>query len=138
MREWLFGSHKSTQVLDEFAFLRLIFASYGTADFATLHGDAGYIWSPDPDMRGEMIAEGVMGEDDDAKLSWLEYQARLVSGAIRPRDKYYVPYDLLEAKSEWGRMVLEVSAPGKYAEDDEDLSAAQSWLVWERAKMVMD
>lgn len=135
MREWLFGSHKSTQVLDDFAFLRLIFASYGTADFGTLQGDAGYAWSPDREMRKEMIAEGVMGEDDDAHLSWLEYQARLVSGAIRPQDKYYVPYDLLEAKSEWGYMVLEICAPGKYAEDDEDLSEAP-WLVWERAEKI--
>ena len=104
MREWLFGSHKSSQVLDDFAFLRLIFASCGTADFGPPQGHVGYTWSPDLDTLKEMIAKGFLGEDDDASLSWLEYQARLVSGALRPQDKYYVPYDLLkqsQSGDEW-------------------------------------
>ena len=67
-------------------------------------------------------------------LYWLEYQARLVAGALRPQDKCYVPYVVLKAKSEWGRRVLQVCEPGKYNEiDDEDLSEAP-WLVCEKAE----
>ena len=83
----------------------------------------------------------VLWRRDDAEfdgftgLNWLEYQARLVAGALRPFDKYYVPYDTLEAKSEWGMKVLEVCEDGQYNQGDDDLDLSQApWMVWERAE----
>jgi hypothetical protein len=139
MRDWLFGSLKSTEILSDYDFLRLIFASYGTAGFKTLDGDVGHFWLIHSELHSQLIAGGIVDKDNEeykdfTGLHWLEYQARLVAGALRPQDKYYVPHDVLAAKSEWGRRVLQVCEPGKYNEDDnEDLSQAP-WLVWERAE----
>lgn len=138
IREWLFGSDKSTQVLSDYDFLRLLFASFGTAKFQPLlQGNIGYVWSPNEDDDDDI--------DSTISLNWLEYQARLVVGALRPQDKRYIPYDVEEAKAEWGRKVLQACPPGTYdIDDNEDLSQTP-WLVWERAekrsltqKMAMD
>jgi len=139
MRDWLFGTQTSTQVLNDFDFLKLLFASYGTARFQTLDGDVGHFWSIGFELHSQLIREGVVDKKDAefkdfTGLYWLEYQARLVSGALRPYDKYYAPYDLQEAKAEWGRTVLQVCEPGKFNQDDDiDLSQVP-WLVWERAE----
>lgn len=139
IRQWLFGTQSASQVLTDFDFLRLLFASFGTADFRILHGDVGHCWSITSDLRANLIDEGVVeGSNEEFKdftgLNWLEYQARLVAGALRPFDKYYIPYDLIEAKSEWGQKALEVCGQAKFKDDeDEDLSKVP-WLVWERAE----
>ena len=139
IRQWLFGSQSLSQVLTDFDFLRLLFGSFGTAGFQILHGDVGHSWSIGSDLHAQLIQDGVVENNDEifqdfTGLNWLEYQARLVAGALRPYDKYYVPYDLIEAKSEWGLKVLEACEPGKYKDDDDEDLSEMPWLVWERAE----
>jgi len=140
IRDWLFGPNKSTELRD-FCFLRLLFASFGTSNFQLLHGNVGHFWFMSRKLHNQLIDDGVVERDDTefdrfTGLNWLEYQARLVAGALRPFDKYYVPYDTLEAKSEWGLNVLEVCEEGQYNQGDDDLDLSTvPWMVWERAEM---
>lgn len=144
IRDWLFGSQASTtEMMSDYDFLRLLFASFGTANFKSIVGDVGYFWSMSTELYQELMDEGVVDKNNPefqqfTGLSWLQYQARLVAGALRPFDKYYVPYDSMKAKSEWGRRVLETCEDGQYSQDDNDLDLHQvPWLVWERAEKTL-
>ena len=78
MRRWLFGSILSSEVISDFDFLRLIFASCGSPNFDIIYGRIGYTWCPDTEVQSELIAMGI--DVSKYSLSWLEYQARSVSG----------------------------------------------------------
>lgn len=69
-------------------------------------------------------------------MSWLEHAARSAAGALRPVDAYYEPYDLLEAKAECGRMVLDARMERGLDEDEDEGSAERvaPWIVWEEAE----
>ena len=73
------------------------------------------------------------------------YQARLVTGTLRPQDMFYEPYDVLERKSCWGINLLEeveeddeeedgvLHGLMEEGEDWEDIRAVP-WVLWERAE----
>jgi len=128
IREWLYGSsHKSREIIDDFSFLRLLFAACGCADFKTPKARyIGYKWHS---SRSEFMDQVEKINPKGHSLNWLEYQVRLISGTLRPLDKFYEPYDILAAKSYWGREVLERRAEensgGK--EDDHILP----WMIWD-------
>ena len=129
IRGWIFGSASlSMALLDNFALLRLVFASCGTADFGSILGHTGHSW---PSFRNRqqafdaLVADGVLAEDSDPYESikgvgWLEYQARLITGALRPQDLYYEPYDIMGAKTAWAEVVLRNLADGSDGEDEDE------------------
>jgi hypothetical protein len=135
-------------LLNDFEFLRLLFASVGGEDdFVTTKtggSSPGYTWRPDSDFfRHYDLTEHV-------STNWLDYQARLVSGALRPFDIYYQPYDPWKDKAEWGRRLLdewdcgeteeELKKLGLLEEDEtmEDIANAPKWVLWERAEKSAD
>lgn len=138
IRGWLcLSTATSNSSMSDFDFLRLLFASYGTPNFETFCNDeigVGHVWSPSLEVQDQLNLNDT-GDADNTNLNWLEYQARLVSGALRPHDKYYEPFDVQAKKAEWGRRVLQVcQPPSKYSiDEDEDLNQTP-WLVWERAQ----
>ena len=90
-------------------------------------------------------------------MSWLEHAARAAAGALRPVDAYYEPYNLLEAKAEWGRAVLaarhlaardlsemplvypacrmhEEGQAGGSQTDAESPEHDAPWMVWDQAE----
>lgn len=136
MRRWLFGSFKSTEILSDYDFLLLLFASCGCSNFEQSNGESfGYTWSPSGEVDDEMEA---MGLDTINGLSWLEYQARLVSGSLRPQDTYYEPYDEVGAKGFWGESVLQEKADAYFADEEEEEEMKElwkvPWMVWERGE----
>ncbi len=134
MKRWLFGSVMSSTVLSDFDFLRLVFASCGSANFTIANGYIGYFWSPSKEVEEELRTFGI----EATTLSWLEYQARWASGAIRPQDTYYEHYNDLKEKALWGKWVLKEQEKNK-CEDNENESEEENlwkapWLVWKRAE----
>lgn len=104
LRLHLFGanSDESKQALNDFDFLRLLFASMATPDFETLKGNVGYAWQPGLGSRAEkeLVDEGLVANIRDAmtiKIKWLEYEVRRVTDTLRPIDKYYEPPRLQDA-----------------------------------------
>lgn len=154
LREWLFGcSFHSLAVMDNFSLLRLLLASCGSAGFGTIKGYVGYTWSPEfrSEEERQLQSIGILrkiddiddDDDDDVifrlELNWLEYQARLVSGALRPQDTFYVPYNILKEKAEWGNNLIERANQNilsGFLHEGEDLEDIRSvaWVLWERAE----
>jgi hypothetical protein len=131
------------QLPNTFGFLRLLFASVGGADdFGTRKtggASPGYTWFPNSDFLSHYdLTEHV-------SINWLDYQARLVSGALRPFDIYYQPYDPWKHKADWGERLLEAWDCDDEAEEKlkklleadettEDIINAPKWVLWERAE----
>jgi hypothetical protein len=155
IRGWIFGSAShSMALLDNFSLLRLIFASGGTADFGSILGQTGHSWPSYSNRQrafDALVADGVLAEESDPYESikgvcWLEYQARLITGALRPQDLYYEPYDIMDAKTSWAEGVLQNAIEGSDGEDDEDEDdeddeddvmgaiRAAPFLLWEKAE----
>mmetsp|Transcript_2831 Transcript_2831/g.5895 ORF Transcript_2831/g.5895 Transcript_2831/m.5895 type:complete len:439 (-) Transcript_2831:102-1418(-) len=135
LRRWIFGSHRTREILTDHSLLRLLFASCGSPNFRPIKGDVGYRWVPSGGTLEEMVAEGLNQEG----ISWLEYQAREASGALRPQDMYYEPYDLLEAKGKWGTQILDAKERFNLNYNyydanhkDEDFREVP-WLMWDKA-----
>eukprot|EP00617_Octactis_speculum_P004589 CAMPEP_0185774692 /NCGR_PEP_ID=MMETSP1174-20130828/79391_1 /TAXON_ID=35687 /ORGANISM="Dictyocha speculum, Strain CCMP1381" /LENGTH=357 /DNA_ID=CAMNT_0028462001 /DNA_START=45 /DNA_END=1114 /DNA_ORIENTATION=- len=108
IRGWIFGHVvRSVTVLDDFALMRLLFATCGTASFNTASGDIGHSW---PNYRHErepalveMRESGVVPNDaDNFSISWLEHRVRMICGALRPIDRFYQPQDSLADWVGWG------------------------------------
>ena len=89
IRTWLFAATASVSVLSDFDLLKLLFASCGSAEFHTICGDVRYSWDPSSDKKKEEILANK--HIDAESVSWLEYQARRASRALRPLDQYYKP-----------------------------------------------
>ena len=137
IRQWLFGSYLSRTILDDFQLLKYIFASCGAVQFCTLEGFVGYHWKATPDQVEEMLDFGLSTKETEQArnvgTNWLEYQCRLISGALRPMDHFYVPYDPRHHKGEWGKEVLvhRYVEHGYYEEDQKFHD--HPWLVWDRS-----
>jgi hypothetical protein len=160
LRSWLFGSaQRSMELLEDLVLLRLVFASCGSAGFSTACGSIGYRWpryDRCAEVEAQLRSDGLAREADwvaaGGGLTWLEYQSRLAAMAVRPQDKYYEPYNPLEAKGQWGRNYLQVVEEQGGDDDDEEegeegggggeqdemgaqdkeMEAKAPWLVWDR------
>jgi hypothetical protein len=104
LRHFLYGAvEPSKQLLDNFSFLRLLLASMGTIDYATLgRGWLGYAWhlpyGNKEALLQQMVKEGAIGSEDDCPIfSWLEYAMRHAADALRPVDKFYRPPSIPDA-----------------------------------------
>lgn len=98
MREHLFGTLSSKSYLDDFSFMKLIFASMATPNFETVEGEIGHGWFPDSKVSKQIVAEGIFPSEDEIKgIQWLEYEVRRVTNALRPIDKYYEPPKIQDA-----------------------------------------
>ena len=126
LRTWIFGSlQKSTEVMNDFDLLRLLLTTIGGAEFGSFSKDfIGHTFKFYDSCRNgniidQMIADGVVKDEDEAlelpDITWLEYQVRLVSGALRKQDRYYVGYDQRQAKADW----RERKRGSDYEEEDE-------------------
>jgi hypothetical protein len=150
IRQWILGTSFSP-FLSDFDFIKLLFASYGCLDFDLDYYSRGnlghhwepnegfgYHWTPSDDVRAQLKD---MGEPEHVSTCWLEYQARLAGGALRPCDRFYQPYNELDARSEWGVRVLEAINHGeldpelvlKDGQTLDDLCKIAPRLVWEHA-----
>lgn len=168
LRSWLFGSacQATKQLVSDWDLLVLLFASCGSdVRSGPLRGRVGYSWEAsfagETHVRKILKAEGCDSkgqdcgseesdtEDSDSEgggpsVSWLEHAARTATGALRPIDSYFEPYDLLEAKAIWGRKVLDArityrlrnffdeDAGEDFDEDSEECKAP--WIIWETAE----
>jgi len=112
MRTWLFGTgFQSSLRLDNFALLSLIFASCGSAGFSIGDHLVGHSWPAYGDeekVTAKLQREGALAPHEHVqRVFWLEYQVRLVCGTLRAQDHYYESYNVLEARAEWAKKVLE-------------------------------
>lgn len=82
---------------------------------------------------------GVIEEDETVGISWLEHRVRLISGSLRSLDLYYEPFDVIEAKKEWGLHVLREKWDRDIMNGDDgdnerqELLGKAPWIVWELA-----
>ena len=147
IRMWLLGSPATDTTLSQFDFVQLLFTAFGCPDFSPnrlCQETFGYSWTPDSEVCS-MLESG----DSECSLGWLEYQARLVCGALRPLDHFYQPYDELMARNDWGERVLEeieldedeegnrfdkFVIGGNSDSKDREMIRRMPWLIWNRAK----
>jgi hypothetical protein len=137
IRNWIYGSpHQSLKLLDDFPFLRLLFAACGSAEFCTHKGHIGYEWCSYLGSFAQEVDE-VVGGRTGWKLGWLEHRVRVISGTLRPLDRYYEPYDIVKKKGEWGERVphvegYQVDENGDDEDEEKEDLTKVPWLVWER------
>jgi len=112
IRKWLFGSLKSTSIVDDLSLMKYVFGTTGVVrDFILLHGDIGYTWTSREAQEDDMIDNEV--NDDEIEraavigTNWLEFQCRLITGTLRMMDSWYDAYDIRYFKGVWGQAVLE-------------------------------
>ena len=153
MKRWLFAPRAGDADLSDFDFLRLLFMAVGSNSSgnnfdSVFGGDYGHClsWEYDNEellqqAKDDGAIDEKIEEEDVGSILWLEYQARLVSSALRPIDRYYQPYNELEEKAEWGERLLlqlEQSDEGelrRYLEEGEELEDLHRvpWILWYRA-----
>lgn len=149
MKRWLLGNLvKAGDVISDYDFLNAFFTSVGCKGFESSCFEASYGYTfnfySHKDSLEQAQADGLIEEDEEdfPSMSWLEYQARWATNALRPIDRYYVGYNLLESKASWGKNVIDDCTNQdqeekikQYLEEDEEIEdlARCPWLLWERA-----
>ena len=141
IKEWLFGGFTPlSSGISDFSFVRLLFTCLATPDFQSLEGDVGYSWSPSRSKFKEHTFvtpsdDEESSDDEDDTVTWLEYQARLVTNALRETDFYFEPYDEKELKAMWGKDLLEsredYQGKYKYKGKDHEVFWEAPWLLWD-------
>ena len=151
IRCWLLGPSTMNKSLSDFDFIRLLTAVWATPNFRVIDrhvgpyglglGYIGYTWDPmDPECSDYKEYVDQSSTDRPHEVSWFEYQARLVTGALRPSDSYYQPYDERKAKTEWGLQKLAITQarravgkPDSYIFNPLGLNVGvPGWLVWDK------
>ena len=137
IREWLFGTPRSTEVMTDLELLKYAFASCGTSNYwSTIYGTNGYRWMATRAQVKDMLAYGVSREEVNhahfVGVNWLEYHCRLISGELRPLDQYYVPYNQRYHKGEWGKEVIERRYE-KFGTSEEKSYEDNPWMIWDRS-----
>jgi hypothetical protein len=136
IREWMFGTPRSTEVMTDLELLKYAFASCGTSNFCTIYGTNGYRWRAKRAQVKEMLAYGISEEEvKEAQfvgINWLEHHCRLISGDLRPIDQYCVAYDQRYHKGKWGKDVIEnrYELLGTF---EETTYEENPWMVWDRS-----
>ncbi|KAG5187283.1 hypothetical protein JKP88DRAFT_276086 [Tribonema minus] len=114
--------------ISDYALLSLVLAACG-ARLRQVH--VGHTWRAYA-AREAMARDGAWRDElADTTLSWVEHRARAATGALRPVDRYYEPYDVQSARTEWGREICsrlmddglmreEERARGSDDDDDDD------------------
>jgi hypothetical protein len=136
IREWLFGTPRSTEVMTDLELLKYAFASCGTSNFCTIYGTNGDRWMAKRAQVKDMLAYGLSREEVNhaqfVGVGWLEYQCRLISGDLRPIDQFYLPYDQRYQKGEWGKEVMEHRYE-MLGTSEEGSHQDKPWMVWDRS-----
>ncbi|KAL6050173.1 hypothetical protein QOT17_006362 [Balamuthia mandrillaris] len=83
----------------------------------------------EPPLKEQLLelgyAEEVAETESEAGIWWLDYQLRLATRSLKPRDRFYQHYDEAEARTRWGEMVLE---------EAENLDCRCAYRGWLREK----
>jgi hypothetical protein len=136
IREWLFGTPRSTEVITDLELLKYAFASCGTSNFCTIDGTNGYRWMAKRAQVKDMLAYGISREEVNQAqfvgVNWLEYHCRLISGDLRPLDQFYVPYNQRYHKGEWGLEVIERRYE-MLGTSEESSYEDNPWMIWDRS-----
>lgn len=121
MRTALFGpSSRSRELISDRTLAEFLLSAAGAIGDTEL--ECGHSWSP---LEGSEIAQAQMKEEgidpDAAKsIGWIEHETRKALGCPVPLDRYYKPYDIDEAKTEWGERVLDYFEEQREMEDESD------------------
>eukprot|EP00934_Nitzschia_sp_Nitz4_P000511 Nitzschia sp. Nitz4//scaffold267_size26297//6637//7974//NITZ4_008266-RA/size26297-processed-gene-0.4-mRNA-1//-1//CDS//3329544896//511//frame0 len=138
IRKWLFGSAASYNLVDDMTLMKFVFASCGSIEnFTILGGDMGHSWTAGEFHAGDMKTFGTVPEDEieraiSVPTNWLEYQCRLITGSLRPCDRWYEPYDQKYHKGKWGRDVMEHRFNVRGYQETREHLLANPHKVWER------